>query len=171
MPIKRASALNPIEEHSTSATPGGGALKIGSCPWHEFESIATSQNSACLMKDHKVLREKDICPWPLAVVQISNFKQSTGLSTLYCTVIKWTSWNLQQQGTLRQVQELFCLKKLVVSFDPRSEQETAKKPVFCKSHLQLWLLLLWGTLTLIDCSWHQDALHRLQAAVDDGWWK
>ena len=98
MPIKRASALNPIEEHSTSATPGGGALKIGSCPWHEFESIATSQNSACLMKDHKVLREKDICPWPVAVVQISNFKQSTGLSTLYCTVIKWISWNLQQQG-------------------------------------------------------------------------
>ena len=42
----------------------------------------------------------------------------------------------QEQVALKQAQELFCLKELVVSFNPESDLETAKKPFFLKSHLK-----------------------------------
>ena len=35
---------------------------------------------------------------------------------------------------LKQVQELFCLRKLVVSSNPRFEPKKAKTPFFLKSH-------------------------------------
>ena len=43
----------------------------------------------------------------------------------------------KEQVSLKQAQELFCLREVVVSsnhHDPRSEPEAAKKPLFLKSH-------------------------------------
>ena len=37
-------------------------------------------------------------------------------------------------------QELFCLRELVVSSNPRSVPEATKKPFFFKNHLKRWLL-------------------------------
>ena len=49
----------------------------------------------------------------------------------------------KEQVALKQAQELFCLKKLVVSSNPRFEPETAnlKKPFFLKSHLKRLLFV------------------------------
>ena len=43
----------------------------------------------------------------------------------------------QVHWQLKQAQELFCLRELVVSSNPRSEPETAKMPFFLKSHSKL----------------------------------
>ena len=55
------------------------------------------------------------------------------------------AWGLiqsKEQVELKQAQELFCLRELVVSSNPRSEPETAKMPFFLKSHSKRsrWLL-------------------------------
>ena len=42
----------------------------------------------------------------------------------------------KEQVELKEAQELFCLRELVVSSHPRSEQETAKTPFFLKIHLK-----------------------------------
>ena len=44
--------------------------------------------------------------------------------------------NGKQNDVLRQVQELFCLRDLVESSNPRSDPETAKQPFLSKSHLK-----------------------------------
>ena len=41
-----------------------------------------------------------------------------------------------ENDVLTQVQELFCLRELVTSSNPRFDPETAKKPFFSKSHLK-----------------------------------
>ena len=56
------------------------------------------------------------------------------------------AWGLiqgKEQVELKQAQELFCLRELVVSSNPRSELGTAKMPFFLKSHSKRWLF---GTL-------------------------
>ena len=47
----------------------------------------------------------------------------------------------QEEDVLKQAKELFCLRKIVVSSNPRSESETAKKPFFLKGHLKRRLFL------------------------------
>ena len=41
----------------------------------------------------------------------------------------------KEKDVLLQIQELFCIREFVVSFDLRSAPQTAKKPFFLKSHL------------------------------------
>ena len=41
----------------------------------------------------------------------------------------------KEKDVLRQTIEPFCLREFVVSSDPRSAQQTAKKPFFVKNHL------------------------------------
>ena len=56
------------------------------------------------------------------------------------------AWGLiqgKEQVELKQAQELFCLRELVVSSNPRSELGTAKMPFFLKSQSKRWLF---GTL-------------------------
>ena len=60
---------------------------------------------------------------------------------------------------LKQAQDLFCLRELVVSSNSRSEPKTARKPFFLKSHLKVEKVSSWhfeGTtnLILVDTSWH-----------------
>ena len=42
----------------------------------------------------------------------------------------------KENDVLKQAQELFCLRELVVSSNPRSVPEIAQKPFFLKSHLK-----------------------------------
>ena len=66
------------------------------------------------------------------------------------------AWGLiqgKEQVELKQAQELFCLRELVVSSNPRSEPETAKMPFFLKFHSKRGLLTLWRDNQL-DTSWY-----------------
>ena len=56
-------------------------------------------------------------------------------------IVRIRTWGLTQgkeKDVLKQAQELFCLRELVVtvSSNPRSEPEKAKKLFFLKSHLK-----------------------------------
>ena len=42
----------------------------------------------------------------------------------------------KETDVLKQAQELSCLRELVVSSNPRTEPEIAKKPFILKSHLK-----------------------------------
>ena len=66
-------------------------------------------------------------------------------------IVQIRAWKLKQgkeNDVLTQVQELFCLRELVKSSNPRSDPETAKKPFFLKSHLKRWILSLWRVCQL-----------------------
>ena len=75
------------------------------------------------------------------------------------TVQIW-AWGLIQGKVhvqLKQVQELFCLRELVLSYNPRSEPESlAKMLFFLKSHLKRWLFWHFEETTnliRVDTSW------------------
>ena len=77
--------------------------------------------------------------------------------------VRIRAWGLiqgKEQVELKQAQELFCLRELVVSTNPRSEPETAKIPFFLKSHSKMWLFgtlkrqPTWYLLILVTLSWH-----------------
>ena len=78
----------------------------------------------------------------------------------------WGSMHGEEKDVLRQIQELYCLREFVVSFDPRSGPKAAKKPFLLKSNLSRWLLSfgrgsqLDTELILVDTSWLR---------VDTGW--
>ena len=88
------------------------------------------------------------------------------------------AWELiqgKEQVELKQAQELFCLRELVVSSNPRSEPETAKMLFFLKNHSKRWLLALWRDNQL-ETSWHQLKLVDTEltlhwfALVPTRWW-
>ena len=47
----------------------------------------------------------------------------------------------KEMDVLKKAQELFYLRELVASFNLRSEPETAKKPLFLKSHWKRCLVV------------------------------
>ena len=96
-------------------------------------------------------------------------------------IVQIRAWKLKQgkeNDVLTQVQELFCLRELVKSSNPRSDPETAKKPFFLKRHLKTWLLSLWRVGQLdtswykLDTSWYYDTgWHRVDnAPAPSRWW-
>ena len=62
----------------------------------------------------------------------------TGLSSIsaYSTNLSLRIDAGKRKGVLRQVQELLCLRELVVSSDPKSEREIAKRASFLEESLE-----------------------------------
>ena len=74
-------------------------------------------------------------------------------------VVRIRAWGLiqcKEQVALKQAQMMFCLNELLVSSNPRSEQATAKKPVFLKRNSKGDFLSLWEDNQLqLDTSWYK----------------
>ena len=111
--------------------------------------------------------------WLVPVCQDLHWFQLTG------QIRTWGLGLVHLKVVLRQIWELFCLqvREFVVSSDPRSSSQTAKKPFILESHLTRWFLSLGldTELILVDTSWHWVDTERLcqlyRSPVGGGWWR